>query len=123
MAWQEPVTDRTDGAYMTASDCNRITGNLRYLDSNAVLPADVTQEDILTDWMDKVLAALRPLCLTLGVPVGAVSGVWTYSNINHIEALIQACANKVTLLQKQAAHTVYAGDLYCGQGDHYMGGF
>lgn len=123
MAWTEPVTDRVGGAYMTATDCNRITGNLRYLDSSAALPADVTEEDILTDWMDKVLGVLRGLCLTLGVPVGALSGVWTYSNINHIEALILACKDKVDLLQRQTALTVYAGDLYCGQGDYFVGGF
>lgn len=123
MAWTEPVTDRVGGAYMTATDCNRITGNLRYLDSSAALPADVTAEDILTDWMDKVLGVLRGLCLTLGVPVGALDGAWTYSNINQIEALILACKDKVDLLQRQAALTVYAGDGYCGQGDYYVGGF
>lgn len=123
MAWVEPVTDRVGGAYMTAGDCNRITSNLRVLDGNAALPADVTEDTILTDWMDKVLAVLRGLCLTLGVPVGALSEVWTYSNINHIEALILACKNKVDLLQRQTALTVYAGDLYCGQGDYFVGGF
>ena len=84
---------------------------------------DVTEEDILTDWMDKVLGVLRGLCLTLGVPVGALDGAWTYSNINHIETLILACKDKVDLLQRQAALTVYAGDGYCGQGDYYVGGF
>lgn len=123
MAWTEPVTDRVGGAYMTATDCNRITGNLRYLDSSATLPADVTEADILTDWMDKVLGVLRGLCLTLGVPVGALDGAWTYSNINQMEALILACKGKVDLLQRQAALTVYAGDLCCGQGDYYTGGF
>ena len=87
------------------------------------VPADVTAEDILTDWMDKVLGVLRGLCLTLGVPVGALDGAWTYSNINQIEALILACKGKVDLLQRQAALTVYAGDGYCGQGDYYVGGF
>ena len=123
MAWTEPVTDRVGGAYMTAGDCNRITGNLRALDGNAALPSDVTEDTILTDWMDKVLSVLRGLCLTLGVPVGALNGAWTYSNINQIEALILACKGKVDLLQRQAALTVYAGDLYCGQGDYYTGGF
>lgn len=123
MAWVEPVTDRVGGAYMTAGDCNRITGNLRALDGNAALPANVSEDTILTDWMDKVLTVLRGLCLTLGVPVGALDGAWTYSNINHIETLILACKDKVDLLQRQTALTVYAGDGYCGQGDYYVGGF
>lgn len=123
MAWIEPVTDRTGGEYMTDQDCNRITGNILYLDASATLPADVTQNDVLTTWLTTVTAALKVLCLNLGVKYSNVTSSWTCSNINQIEALTKECFDRVELLKKQNVLAVYSGELYSAQGDYYVGGF
>lgn len=123
MAWIDPVMDRTGGEYMTADDCNRITGNIKYLDSNAVVPSDVTDNDILTTWLSVVETAIQTMCLNLGLPGNGMTTAWTYDNINKIESLIQSCYDRVGLLRKQNLLTVYSGELYSGQDDYYVGGY
>ena len=123
MAWIDPVTDRTGGEYMTYEDCNRITGNILYLDSTAILPADTTENAILTDWIAVVTTALQSLCLKLGLTYSGVTQLWTYDNIDKIESLCQDCYDRTELLAKQNTLTVYSGELYSAQGDYYVGGY
>ena len=71
MAWTEPVTDqRVGGAYMTATDCNRITNNLRCSNNSAALPADVTGRTSSPIGWTRCWASSVGCALTLGVPVG-----------------------------------------------------
>jgi len=123
MAWIDPVVDRTGGEYMTADDCNRITGNIKYLDSNAIVPANVTNNDILSTWLSVVETAIKTMCLNLGLPCNGINSAWTYDNINKIESLIQNCYDRIGLLRKQNLLTVYSGELYSAQGDYYVGGY
>ena len=123
MAWTVPVTDRVGGELMTAADCNRITGNIRYLSASAALPADVDGDSILTDWLSVVLSALQDLCASIGITPSGLTGKWSSDNINLIESITLACYDRVAHLREQQALTVYAGELYSGQGDYYMGGF
>lgn len=123
MAWMTPVYDRADGARMTAGDCNRITGNLAWLGGTG-LPADVTEEDILTPaWMTGVLAALKRVCEATQVEYDGIDRSWTYQNINAIEYLIFSCYQMQNALALQQPLTIYSGELYSGQGSYYTGGF
>lgn len=123
MPWITPVYDRTDGARMTAADCNRITGNLAFL-GGSNLPDDVTSDDILTPaWMTAVLAALKQVCEASQVESDGVDRAWTYTNINAIEYLIYQCYQMQDALALQQPLTIYSGELYSGQGSYYTGGF
>ena len=123
MAWTVPVTDRVGGELMTADDCNRITGNILYLSTSAILTADVGGDSILSDWLSVVLNALQDLCTSIGVTPSGLTEKWTSDNINLIESITLACYDRVAHLREQQALTVYAGERYSGQGDYYMGGF
>lgn len=128
MAWITPVTDRTDGtARMTASDMDRITGNLDYLAtettsaglSGAVSPAKTawTTDDIITvtDWSD-ILASLDSILATLQLPTGGANDSMIYWNINVVESLSLQAYDRLTqivngtILNRFVNDNLFAGD-------------
>lgn len=112
MAWVTPVYNRTAGARMTATDMDRICGNINFLNSNSALPTGWTANDIVTvdDWSD-ILAALERARKALGYTTSIKpTKAQTYQNVNNIEKLTAQLKAHADLLTLQKAAIVYTGD-------------
>lgn len=129
--WQTPVTDRSSGeARMTVNDMNRITQNINYLrekgrslgfvfgESTDTAKTSWIYNDIISvaQWKD-ILQALTGLARGVGYSYTTEpSNNMTYQNINNVESITLGVAERLRLLESQAALThytdteVYAGD-------------
>lgn len=99
MAWVTPVTDRTDGsAMMTATDMDRITGNIAYLfdyatqeghapSGSTVTKTSWTINDIIErSFWEAMLTTLANICEAVEyVPEADPTNAMEWENINHIE--------------------------------------
>lgn len=99
MAWVTPVTDRTDGsAMMTATDMDRITGNIAYLfdyatqeghapSGSTVTKTSWTINDIIErSFWEAMLTTLANICEAVEyVPETDPTNAMEWENINHIE--------------------------------------
>ena len=128
MPWITPVTDRTDGAYCTVTDMNRIAGNLDWLATElntyqlyygaTVAKTTYVYNDYVSiaDWQD-ILSVLKSIATAL-IPddENEADEQTTYENFNMVESITLAIYEQLQLLLSQAANNHYAGDdIYTGQ--------
>lgn len=124
MAWEDPVTSWEQSSRLTADDCNRIRGNILYMDNSATVPESVTNDTFLTDaWLSTVLTSTNAVCTAIGIQTEEVTLGWTYPVFNYIEGKLLECYDRVADLLRQQPLTIYAGEIYSGQGDYYGGGY
>lgn len=137
MAWITPVTNRTTGAIHTATDQNRITGNLDYLTtvlaehslySGAVVSkTSYTINDyISTEEWANLLEVLDDLQEALSLSATeAASDAMTYQNMNVVESLTLQIYNQAQLVLKQGNLNHYPGQGFYSRADDgaiYAGG-
>lgn len=137
MAWITPVTDRTDGAWHTLTDQNRIAGNLDWLATEtrshqlysgpSVTKSAYTYNDYIsvTDWSNllEVLTALQS-ALNIEATETATNDM-TWQNMNAVESLTLAVYEQYQMLLRQANANNYSGDgsyTMDGTGAIYAGG-
>ena len=128
--WIAPVTDRTDGsAMMTATDMNRITGNIDYLFDYATAEGHApagstvpktswTQNDIIElDFWEAMLVTLANICAAVEyVPDAAPDNIMDYENINNVEQIsynlyfIIANVNNMSAINHYVGDEIFAGD-------------
>lgn len=137
MAWITPVTDRTDGAWDTLTDQNRIAGNLDWLATEtrthqlylgpSVTKTAYTYNDYITvdEWAN-ILEVLTALITALNVTTEeTATDAMTYANMNAVESLTLAVYEKYQMLLGQANANNYSGDgsyAMDGTGAIYAGG-
>lgn len=130
MAWVTPVTNRTDGsALMTATDMDRITGNIAYLfdyataeghspQGSTVTKTSWTQNDIIEkSFWESMLVVLSNICEAVNYnPDTAPTNVLDWENINNIETIsfnlyyIIANINNMSALNHWCGDEFYSGD-------------
>lgn len=137
MAWITPITDRTDGAWHTLSDQNRIAGNLDWLATEtrshqlysgpSVTKAAYTYNDYIAanEWTNllEVLTALQS-ALNIEATETATNDM-TWQNMNAVESLTLAVYDRYQILLRQANANNYSGDgsyTMDGAGAIYAGG-
>lgn len=133
--WQRPVTDRSSGeARMTVRDMNRITQNINYLrekgrslgfvfgESTDTAKTSWIYNDIITveEWED-IKQALKGLARGVGYSYSTEpNNNMTYQNINNVESITLGVAERLRLLEGQAALTHYADtEVYAGDAAVY----
>lgn len=121
MAWITPVTNRTDGAYCTVADMNRIAGNLDWLASelttyqlytgSTVAKTTYVYNDYVSvaDWND-ILSVLDEMVAQLAIETEQADDSTTYENFNAVESITLAIYDRLQELLKQSANNHYAGD-------------
>lgn len=128
-AWVTPVTDRTDGsAMMTATDMNRITGNIDYLfdyataeglsPSGSTVPkTSWTKNDIIerSTW-EATLETLSNLCECVEYnPEANPTNEMEYENINNVETISRNLYYIIQNIRYQANNNHWVGDnIYVG---------
>lgn len=136
MAWITPVTNRTDGAYCTVADMNRIAGNIDWLASElttyqlytgpTVAKTTYVYNDYVTpsDWND-ILSVLDEMVVQLVIDAEQADDSTTYDNFNRVETITLAIYDRMQLLLTQSANNHYAGDDIYTEGDTsvYSAGF
>ena len=130
MAWVTPVTNRTDGsALMTATDMDRITGNIAYLfdyataeghspQGSTVSKTSWSQNDIIDkSFWESMLEVLSNICEAVNYnPDTAPTNVLDWENINNIETIsfnlyyIIANINNMSALNHWAGDDLFTGD-------------
>lgn len=87
--WTTPITDRASReTRTTATDMNRIDGNINYLWAT-LLKTDFTDSDIVkSDEWQGIVQATNEIADMLGLE--AVSDSTLYTNLNRIEAIAKA---------------------------------
>lgn len=85
MSWQTPVTNRTAGSRTTATDMNRIAGNLNNV-LGTTLKANYTDVDVVlgADWTALITQANNIATMIGEEPATNLS---TWDNLNHIEQI------------------------------------
>lgn len=136
MAWQTPVTNRTEGAWHTLTDQNRIAQNLDWLATEltvhqlysgpTVSKTTYTQNDYIAvaDWSD-ILYVLNEMVNALAIEVtGQATEARTFDNMNTVEDITLQIYDQLQLLLSQANNNHYAGDVIYPQADIsiYSGG-
>lgn len=137
MAWETPITDRTDGALHTLTDQNRIAGNLDWLATEtrshqlysgpSVTKTAYTHNDYITanEWAN-ILEVLTALISALNVTAEeTATDAMTYTNMNNVESLTLAVYERYQMLLRQANANNYLGDgsyTMDGTGAIYSGG-
>ena len=128
MAWITPVTNRTDGAYCTVTDMNRIAGNLDWLASelttyqlytgSTVAKTTYVYNDYVTpsDWND-ILSVLDEMVTKLVIEAEQADDSTTYENFNAVESITLAIYNRLQMLLRQSANNHYANDDIYPEGD------
>lgn len=138
--WQTPVTNRSSGeARMTVQDMNRITQNINYLrergrslgfvfgESTDTAKTSWIYNDIISvaEW-ENILQSLVGLARGVGYSYSTAPNYeMTYQNINNIEKITLGVAERLRLLESQAALAHYADtEVYSGDavGYRYVGG-
>lgn len=136
MAWITPVTDRTDGsAMMTATDMNRITGNIAYLfdyataeghspQGSTVTKTSWTQNDIIDkSFWESMLVVLSNICEAVNYnPDIAPTNVLDYENINNIERISFTLYNIIANIDRMSAINHFVGDDFFVGDDINTGG-
>lgn len=129
MAWVTPVTDRTDGsAMMTATDMDRITGNIAYLfdyatqegyapTGSTVTKTSWTINDIIErSFWEAMLTTLANICEAVEyVPETDPTNAMEYENINVVETISRNLYYIIQNIQYQANNNHWVGDeFYAG---------
>ena len=129
MAWVTPVTDRTDGsAMMTATDMDRITGNIDYLfdyaTAEGLSPAGSrvpktswTKNDIIErSFWEAMLTTLSNICAAVEyVPETDPMNAMEFENINVVETISRNLYYIIQNIQYQANNNHWVGDeFYAG---------
>ena len=129
MAWVTPVTDRTDGsAMMTATDMDRITGNIAYLfdyatqEGHAPTGSTVTKtswtiNDIIErSFWEAMLTTLANICEAVEyVPETDPTNAMEFENINNVETISRNLYYIIQNIQYQANNNHWVGDeFYAG---------
>jgi hypothetical protein len=129
MAWITPVTDRTDGsAMMTATDMDRITGNIAYLfdyatqeghapSGSTVTKTSWTKNDIIErDFWEDMLETLANICAAVEyVPDTDPTNAMEFENINNVEQISFNLYNIIANIGRMSAINHWAGDdLFAG---------
>lgn len=136
MAWITPVTNRTDGAYCTVTDMNRIAGNIDWLATElttyqlytgpTVAKTTYVYNDYVTaaDWTD-ILSVLDEMVKELVIEAGQADDSTTYDNFNRVESITLAIYDRLQEILKQSANNHYAGDNIYSEGavSVYSAGF
>lgn len=82
MAWITPVTDRGLRSMTTATDMNRISGNLNYL-TGITFKTDYTNADIVkADEFNKIISTAKYIASSFGL---TVTNLWRFDNLNTME--------------------------------------
>lgn len=127
MAWITPVTNRTDGAYCTVADMNRIAGNIDWLASeltthqlytgSTVAKTTYAYNDYVSvaDWTD-ILSVLNEMVAQLVIDAEQADDSTTYDNFNRVESITLAIYDRMQLLLTQSANNHYAGDNIYSEG-------
>ena len=130
MAWVTPVTDRTDGsAMMTATDMDRITGNIAYLfdyatqeghapEGSTVSKTSWTKNDIieLSFWTEMLEVLANIMAAVFYVPAVEPDYAMDWENINNIETIsynlyyIIANFNNMSPINHWCGDEFYSGD-------------
>ena len=126
MAWTTPVTDRESGAICTATDLDRITGNIDWLateltaaqlySGGTVSKTSWTANDYVdvTTWAE-ILTALQDMTDALLITTaGEADNSQTFENYNLVEDITLQIYHRYQFLLSQANLNKYAGqqDLY-----------
>ena len=129
MAWVTPVTDRTDGsAMMTATDMDRITGNIAYLfdyatqeghapSGSTVTKTSWTINDIIErSFWEAMLTTLANICEAVEyVPETDPTNAMEFENINNVETISRNLYYIIQNIQYQANNNHWVGDeFYAG---------
>ena len=129
MAWVTPVTDRADGsAMMTATDMDRITGNIAYLfdyatqeghapSGSTVTKTSWTINDIIErSFWGAMLTTLSNICEAVEyVPETDPTNAMEYENINNVETISRNLYYIIQNIQYQANNNHWVGDdIYTG---------
>ena len=124
MAWVTPVTNRTDGnSRMTATDMDRITGNIAYLfdyataeghspQGSTVTKTSWTQNDIIDkSFWESMLVVLSNICDAVNYnPDTQPTNVMDYENINNIETISYNLNNIIANINRMSAINHWVGD-------------
>ena len=122
--WQTPVTNRTDGARMTASDMNRIVGNILvvYPKASFTVTTYTNNDYVAVTAFNEIYTNLHIAAQALGVNAQGISTEQTYNNMNHIENVTALCKAKIDLIAAQNIANIYSGDdLYAGDNNYVRG--
>lgn len=136
MAWVTPVTDRTDGsAMMTATDMDRITGNIAYLfdyatqeghapSGSTVTKTSWTINDIIErSFWGAMLTTLANICAAVEyVPAVEPDYAMDWENMNNIETISYSLYNIIGSSGSQGNNNHYAGDPIFTGDDINVGG-
>lgn len=129
MAWVTPVTDRTDGsAMMTATDMDRITGNIAYLfdyatqeghapSGSTVTKTSWTINDIIErSFWEAMLTTLANICAAVEyVPETDPTNAMEFENINNVETISRNLYYIIQNIRYQANNNHWVGDdIYTG---------
>lgn len=111
MAWQEPKTDWTSADRVTAGDMNRIAGNLNILYPSGQLKENYTQNDFVTvsQW-NAILTSLRMLNIATRLSAEIPGSDMTAETFNAAEDITGRLKERMELLLKQDAASIYTGD-------------
>lgn len=136
MAWVTPVTDRTDGsAMMTATDMDRITGNIAYLfdyatqeghapEGSTVSKTSWTKNDIieLSFWTEMLEVLANIMAAVFYVPAVEPDYAMDWENMNNIETISYNLYNIIGSSGSQGNNNHYAGDPIFTGDDINVGG-
>lgn len=121
MAWITPVTDRIGGEVCTATDMNRISGNIDFLATEltahqlytgaTVQKTTYTLEYVTVDDWEDILSVLGSLTDALALEnAGSADMSTTYTNFNTVESITLRIYERYEMLLSQANNNHYSGD-------------
>lgn len=113
MAYTGVKTDWSAADFMTASDLNRIAGNINYLYPDADLKDDYTSNDFLkeAEW-NLILVVLDKLKVTLGINTPLPNNTMDFNTFNELESLVLELKTRQDFVFRQDVANHYVGELY-----------
>lgn len=116
MAYTGVKTDWSAADFMTASDLNRIAGNINYLYPDANLKSNYTQNDFLkaSEW-SLILVVLDKLKVTLGINTPLPDNTMDFNTFNELESLVLELKNRQDFVFRQDAANHYSGELFVSE--------